>query len=829
MRIELLCCNMENPIGVTEPVFSWKIRDFEEPEQTAYRIVVTSLFGDCLWDSGKVISADSAHIEYNGKKLAENTKYFWEVEVFTSNGRYKSDKSYFITGLFEFSGINWITADSKINSPILYKKFELAEIGEYSTVNVCGLGFFELYINGKKVSEDLMNPVRTDYDRVEYRNLKYPYDNETVKRLYYLTYEVSSYLKEGTNTIAVWLGNGWYRQNSRLTEGTFDYGDELKMFLRFCSAGATFDADLSWKYISSPIVYDNIFYGEIYDGRIASTLSGGKAVLATTSPEGFLIPQLCPSECIVETIIPDRLDGSIYDAKACISGFAEFTFSGKAGDKVEIYYAEEINEDGTLNFVSTVGYEKCDRNQIQKDVYILNGNGEEKYAPRFVWHAYRYFKVESPADVKIKEVKAHYVCTSLKKRTKFECSNELLNSFYKMTLNTSLTNFHGCVPVDCAGRENLGYTCDGNLNSLTAMYNFDAKTTYEKWYDDILGAQNKKTGFVPHTAPFNGGGGGPAWGSAIAVIAWNMYLQYGNTQVLKKAKTAVLEWIRYLSHRKENGLIVREEEGSWCLGDWCMPSKYPWSEPHLDDIKTPNELVNTVYYIYCINIYLAITEILGQCPENWVIDEKNNSVLAVNSTFLDMEYAQGEQGSNVFPLIVDIVPKDREEDILGSLIKRIEKNGYTFDTGILGTKFVLQVLDKYGRNDIAAKMMLNTKYPSYGNMIANGATAVWETWEGNGAKSHEGLCSAGAWLFYGLAGLKPMGGYKEFVLKPHFTEELDYLDFELESEYGTIALNWKRTDNGIAIEVKVPFNTTAHVDLDGRCFELKAGTYKEVI
>ncbi len=826
MFTELFCCNNVNPMGITEPIFSWKVSDCEEKKQTAYQIIVQNTDNDIVWDSGKVNTDKSVYVKYDGIQLKENTKYFWYVTVFAEKQYMTSKKAYFITGMFDTTSLKWIAPQKDINAPFVYKVFELNNLHEYVTVNVCGLGFFELYINGKKVSEDLMNPVRTDYDDVEYKNLKYPYENITQKSVRYLTYEVSKYLQKGENILGVWLGNGWYRQNSRITEGIFDYGDKLKMFLKLVNSDEIIESDESWNYISSPILYDNIFYGEIYDGRITPDFNNGMPMHRVKAPTGSILPQICPSDRIIRTFSPEYIENGVYDIHACISGFTEIICTGNSGDKVEIYYAEALNEDGTLNFQSTVGYEECDRNQIQKDVYILKGIGEEKYTPRFVWHAFRYFKISAPESVEIKSVKSHYVCTVLGKRTQFNSSNELLNKIYEITLNTGLSNLHGCVPTDCNGRENLGYTCDGHLSAIMMMYNFNAETMYSKWVDDILASQNNKTGFVPHTAPFSGGGGGPAWGSAVAIVPWNLYTQYGNKEVLSKSKDGILKWIKYLVTRKEKGLITHEEEGSWCLGEWCLPSKDLWSEPHLDDIKIPHELVSTVYFIYCIDIYLKLMKILDENPELWIIQEREDAIRVINSTFLCEEYANGEQGSNVFPLYIDIVPDEDKANILESTIKRIKNNDYCFDTGTSGTRFLLDVLDKYGRNDIAIKMMLNTKYPSYGYMIEKGATSVWETWEGTGALNHEGLSSAGAWLFYGLAGIKPNGGYKEFSIKPFFADELDSLAVKLDCEYGEIGLDWERNADGIDVEIRIPFNTLAHIDLNGGCFDLVSGIYK---
>ena len=842
--ITMRCCDAAYPVGVTEPYFSWKVENCNDKKQIAYQLKIYSDDGqngdlncvELVWDSGKVISSDSTYIKPDSIKLKDNARYLWCVTVFTEKTRIESDISYFITGAVNLDDIIWISAEKGMNSPFIYKSFELNHVSEYATVNICGLGFFELYLNGKKVSGDFMNPVRTDYDSVVYKNLAYPYTKETKKRIYYLTYEVSKYLNRGRNHVVVWLGNGWYKQHGRITEGIFDYGDELKMFFQLINGNEKIMSDDTWRYSKSPIVYDNIFYGEVYDARINEDLlcrhrynKNDNFVRAVLAPSGKLEPQICPPERIINSYIPICVKNNVYDVGQCISGFAEIECSGNAGEKVEIFYSEELNDDKTLNFLSTVGYVESDKNQIQKDVYILKGDGDEVYAPRFVWHAFRYFEIVASKGVVIKGIRAHYVCTDIKPRAHFESSSSMLNSMHKICVNTQLSNIHGCVPMDCPHRERLGYTGDGQISSMSIMYNFDAHQFYRKWIGDIVDAQDIDSGFVPHTAPFNGGGGGPAWGSAIAVLPWNMYLLYGDRDILINCKNNIKKWILYLSAKKENNLITHEEVGSWCLGDWIMPSNYPWNEPHFDDIKIPAELVNTSYYIRCINIYIKILNVLGEKPDNWLLDEKMMSISAINETFLNDYYGSGEQGCDVFPLYLEIVPAEIEEKVFEHIIRNIVNKGFCFDTGMLGTDALFKVLDKNGRNDIALKMLLNTKYPSYGYFLKNGATSLWETWEGGGSKNHMGLSSFDAWLFYGLAGIKPddkLGGYKKFTLKPFIPEELAYLDVRFECEYGTILLAWKRSCDEIIVEIGIPFNTVADVNLNDYCFELEAGFYK---
>lgn len=829
MNIKPLCCGGERPLGILRPTFSWQVTDCADPEQIAYQITMKK--GETtLWDSGKIPSDQSVDVPYTGAPLEASTVYRWQVTVFTENASQTSPAAEFVTGLTDPKAVAWISPEPTLNAPILFHDFTVETIDPEAVVHVCGLGFFELYLNGKKVSDEWMNPVRTDYDAITYRNLAYPFTGETRKSTQYCTYRVADFLRPGKNTVALWLGNGWYRQHGRTVEGIFDYGDRLKCFLRLKNGAQIVETTPAWQCMDSPLQRDNLFYGETYDARISLTAPAKiYPVTEISPPAGRLDPQLCPPERSIEQIIPTQLSEKIYDAGRCHSGVVEFSCQGNPGDTVTLTFAERLSPDGDLDVTSTVGYVESDKTQIQQDTYILSGAGEESYCPRFVWHTFRYFRVEAPATVKITALKVHTVCTDVPLRAHFACSHAQLNTLHDLCINTHRANTHGCVPMDCPHRERLGYTGDGQATSLALMLHSDARQFYRKWVQDILDAQDLVTGFVPHTAPFHGGGGGPAWGSAIAIVPWNLYLQYGDRDLLRECFPAIRRWIGYLQAHTEGGLVTHEESGSWCLGDWVMPSKYPWSEPHLDEIKIPSELVNTAYFLICMEIYCKIATLLGETPEETILAQRKISADALNRAYLGDCYATGQQGCDIFPLWLNIVPEDHRDKIISHLIEGIVAREYCFDTGLLGTSLLFPLLARLGRNDIAVKMLLNPQYPSYGYMLQQGATALWETWEGNGAQTHTALTSFDGWFFYGLAGIQPeesAGGYKKFTLRPDFPPELDWLTTTLETPYGEIKVNWERKGETVALELTVPFNTRATLCLGTSTQVLTAGTYR---
>ncbi|MBQ3553146.1 MAG: family 78 glycoside hydrolase catalytic domain [Clostridia bacterium] len=830
MKIHQKCCDAVHPVGVVDPSFTWNIPECSGLYQTAYELWIYN--DEYSWSSGRIESNQSVRVCCEDLELENNKKYYWTVQIDTNDGIYKSEADWFITGLAREEELTWITADPAISSPLLRKEFVLETVPEYSVINVCGLGFFELYINGKKVSDDIMQPVRSDYDEIIYRNLPNEFNATTRKSVYYLSYEVSEYLVKGSNTIVLWLGNGWYREKARATiRGDFDYGNYLKALVKLTAGDITIHTDETWQYIESPIVHNNLFSGEIYDARkfvpafFQNGFVTGQFAKRIDVPKARLMPQLCPGERVIKTYHAKQIKTDIYDTGEVISGFAEIKLRGVAGEQIEIYYAENFDGD-RLDYTSTVGYVEDDINQIQKDVYILDDSGVQNYTPQFIWHTYRYIYIKHSSDVEILSVDSMFVCTAMEKRANVACSNETVNAIYKLYQNTVLSNLHGATPLDCPHRERLPYTGDGQLSANAAMSNYDAYETYKKWITDICDAQDLDSGFVPYTAPYSGGCGGHAWGSAVVTVPWHHYLQYGDKRILVQAVPHIEKWIAYLKdHKDERGFIDRHVEGSWCLGDWAMPSKFPWSDPKPEAIKIHPRLVNTVYYIYCLLLLKKMYDELGWMIPTSLDEEINESRLVLSKEYVYTDDVFDEQEADVYLLFSDVITGRKAEKTLEQLVEKIEKRGYTFNSGMVATELLFKVLDKANRNDVVLKMLTASEYPSFGYMLKNGATTLWETWEGTGARSHTAFTSIGAWYVYGLAGIQPDRGYQTFTVKPFLAESLSYVDASQDTEYGKICVRWKRSGKRISLDISVPFNTTATLVIGEEIRKLSCGEH----
>ena len=833
MRITLTCEQKRNPVCVSlTPVFGWTCERESAREgsvQLAYRIMVRDTQGVLCWDSGRVESDRCAFIPYGGEPLQSHSKYYWTTEVYTDGGVFQSDDAYFVTCISEGDWVaDWICEDRCRNAPVFTKEFELRHRIDTAYAYVCGLGYFELYINGKKVGDDYFVPNRTDYDKVRYENLKYPFHGVTKKVCNYLGYDVASYLRVGKNKVEILLGNGWYRQTERVVEGSFVY-DSLKTVFQLHCDGVVIKSDSTWRVRNSRITRNNIFYGETYAAN--ETDDGLYPVRIARPPIGVLKPQLAPADRVRETIRPTPLPNGVYDLGKNITGFVRIKVRGQAGDRVSIYYTEMLDQAGLPDFTSTVGYEPSDRMQIQKDEYILGSSDTEEYTPHFVWHGFRYFRIVSE-HAEILDAVGLYVAADAEKRGSFCCSSELLNQIHEIYVNAQISNMHGAVPSDCPHRERIGYTGDGQVSSLSAMYNYDTYNLYRKWIADIAGTQNEKTGFVAHTAPFNGGGGGPSWGSSIVIVPWNLYMQYGDPAILEENIDAIRKWIGYLKgNRNASGLVYREEEGSWCLGEWCLPTGKTWSEPQPEEIKVPNELVNSTVYIYCMQLYCKMLRILGRSDET-VQKDLQEAQDAVNRAYLTDFYSNGIQGCDVFPLFCGIVPEQHEKHVFEHVLTNLREHGNHFDTGMFGTRCLLYVLDRYDRNDVALEMLGQTDYPSYGNMVKQGATALWETWEGNGSQNHTALGGFDSWFYECLAGIRPVeehAGFGEFSVRPYFSDTLSYVHAELKTVYGILSVGWQRTAEGICLRVTVPFNTRGHIHLPHGTTDVGCGTYEYLL
>ena len=838
---KLICENLNNPLGIDRltPQLGWQLSSlFRNQKQTAYQILVSDSQSELknntgnFWDSGIVSSRESLNISYHGKALKSGLKLFWKVRVWDAAGNVSAwslvadwEMGYLTPSDWKARWIGTgedLLPDSVATfpAPFFRKSFNIDNDFTSARVRVCGLGFYELYLNGEIIGNQVLAPAQTNYDTRRLRKLIYFHDDQSRQRVLYNTFDVTNRLKLGENAIGMVLGNGWYNQRDRTAEGCLWYNTprlifQLEITFRDGSKKLVC-SDETWKVTTGPILHDGIFTGEVYDARKELTdwnkvgyndIDWQKATLVK-APAGQIRAQLAPPDRIIRNIQPQFLNKSapktfLFDAGEMISGWVSLKMHGQRGDTVRIRHIEELGRD-----------------YHQIDTYILKGADQEIYEPRFTWHAFRQIEVSGlNYQPKSDDLTIRVVNTDVTSAGSFECSNPLFNRIYENYLRTQLGNLHGSISSDCPHRERLGYTGDGQVAVESAILSFDMTSFYGKWFLDMEDARNHNTGYVPHTVPFGGGGGGPAWGSGFVIMPWTYYIYYGDQNILRTHYDGMKQWVEYLGTRCDSaGIVVREEPKGWCLGDWATPEK----------IKLSPELVNTCYYFHVTDLMAKVSKVLGNQSdqkyfETLAVTIKNN----INRKFYRKdsgEYLDGKQGANLFPLAFGITPEKERQRVFENVLKHLEQNKNHFDTGILATPLLLKVLTDSGRADLAYTVMNQRDFPGFGNyIIGKNATTLWENWDGASSHSHPMYGSVIAWFFNTLTGISPdpnFPGWQKFIIKPFTENELTYAWSTYNSVNGLISSSWEKVNGKLIFKVEIPVNTQAIIHFPCKKVEL---------
>lgn len=822
--VDLRCEYLKNPAGIDSrvPRLSWKLETIElKPErgirQTAYQVLVATnekLLEEGkadLWDSDKVESDQSLHIEYKGKTLETGKKYFWKVKTWTTAGNSWSQPASWTMGLLESGDwkAKWIGSptDEKIEpAPMFRKAFTLDRKIRRATAYICGLGYYELSLNGAKVGDHELDPKFTRYDR----------------RVLYVTYDVTDCVRDGGNAIGVMLGNGWYNYH---TLNAWDFEKApwrakpallLQLEVEYVDGTVqTVISDESWKYSTGPVRFDGFLCGETYDARLEKSGwaeagyddASWVPARVVDAPKGRLSAQMVQPIRVTEVIKPVKITQPkpgvyLYDIGQNIAGTVRLTVSGSAGTEVKLQYAELLHGDGTLNPGNINSF--CKTGEFQTDKYTLKGTGIETWQSRFMYHGFQYVQVTGfPGEPKLENIEALVMHTDMSGAGSFECSNELLNSIQHCTRWSYLNNFHGH-PTDCPNRERNGWTGDAHLAAETGLYNFDAATAYTQWMLDFRDEQ-RESGELPGIVPTGGWGyrwgNGPAWDSAYVLIPWYLYRYCGDERILDEHYENLKRYVDYLTTKAKDGIV------GIGLGDWCPAGT-----------QTPTEVTSTGYYYIDAVIVSRMAGILGKkddCAKYAALAEGIKK--AFNSKFLNrqnMQYANGSQTALSCAMYQGLVEPADVDAVMSNLVSNVASHNDHLDCGILGTKYLLHALTDSGRADLAYRITTQTTYPGWGHWIRQGATTLWENWNGGGTHNHIMFGDVSAWFFGALGGIQPDdsgSGFKRIKIRPYPAEGLTWVKCHHDSMYGRIVSNWKRDDLKLTIEVVIPPNTTATV------------------
>jgi len=822
---DLRCEYLSNPLGVdvAQPRLSWKLQSrWRGQRQTAYQILVAGsekmLKEDRadLWDSGKVTSDQSVHVVYAGRPLASRTPCYWKVRVWDADGKTSpfSEVGTWDMGLLTPQDwkAQWISAPGRDEdkgpqpAPLFRKSFLLSETPVSARVYICGLGYHELRLNGQKVGDHVLDPAFTRYDR----------------RALYVVHDVTSQLKKGQNALGVILGNGWYNMHTRCV-WDFDKAPWRDRPVLRCQLEMTFAdgstkvvaSDATWRVSTGPIVFDSIRNGETYDARleIPNWDAGGfddtnwPLAQVDAGPKGELRSQMMPPIKVTQTLRSAKITEPkpgvyVFDVGQNLAGWARLKVSGPAGTEVVMRYGERLNEDGTLDQREIGQHIKTGKPQT--DTYILKGQGTEIWEPRFVYHGFQYVEVTGlPGKASLDMLEARVVHTAFDKAGSFECSNELFNRIQRNTLWSYVSNFHG-YPTDCPHREKNGWTGDAHLAAETGLYNFDSAAAYAKWINDLYDEQ-RDSGELPGIVPTSGWGyawgNGPAWDSAYVLIPWYLYQYNGDTRVLAEHYERHKRYVDYLTSKAQNGIV------SIGLGDW-VPAKS----------KTPEKVTSTGYYYRDAVIVSKTAARLGKTEEARKYEDLADGIRdAFNREFFNKDtglYAGGTQTAMSCALTHGLVPPQEQERVLNNLVAMIKENDGFLAAGILGTKYLIDCLTAGGRADVVYGMATKTTYPSWGRWLEEGATTLWEQWDGEASRNHIMFGHISAWFYQVLGGIRldpDAVGFKRFVIKPQLLGDVRWAKAEYESMYGTIRSNWEIRGGRFILKIAVPVNTTATV------------------
>ncbi len=822
---DLRCEYLENPLRIdaVNPRLFWKM---EKPGrgamQIAYRIQAASsaelLAKDSadLWDSGVVESDRSIQIEYSGKPLKSGDEVFWRVKIWDEN---RVESPWSETARWEMGIMNpqewqaqwtgapasFLTGELKNASPLFRKKFTVSGKIKKARAYISGLGYYELYLNGEKMGDHVLSPNQTNFDRRQQEKWSDARIGNMKTTVLYETHDITSALKEGENVAGVILGNGWYLQADRPDDPQYLY-DLPRMLAQIkidYEDGRTewILSDDSWKTAVSPIIYNGLHSGEIYDARMEQNGwnepdfddSAWENAEPVRPPTGVLKAQISPPDRVTQTIKPvsvSQPEKGIYryDLGRMISGWARIRISGEKGTKIKLVFTEE--------FGPTYG---------QTDTYILKGEGEETWEPRFTWHAFRYVDVfGSPQELTLENLEGRVVNTDVSQAGTFECSNELFNQILENYRHTQLGNMHGGVPSDCPHRERRGYTGDGQISARSAIYSFNMAPFYTKWIGDIGDAQNQVNGYVPNTTPYDDGGGGTPWGAAYVIIPWYMYQYYGDISILKSHYNGMKHWIDFMENSLDKrGILVNQG-----LGEWVPP----------DIVEIHSDYVNTCYYFWCCKLMTQVAEVLNQREDKTRFESLAKKAASdMYNVYFNKEksvFSVGRQGANAYPLGFGFAGDDSKKTLFDKLVENVESNNLHFDTGILGTPLLLEVLTESGRVDLAYTLMNQRDYPSFGYMIEKGATTIWETFQGDVSHSHPMFGSVTQWFYQHLGGIVPdpsQPGFKHTIIRPYPVSGLEFAKTSYPSLYGEIKTSWNFSGDDFNLDVSVPANTTATV------------------
>ncbi|MEO7211773.1 family 78 glycoside hydrolase catalytic domain [Mucilaginibacter sp.] len=849
---EVRCDYRKQPLGTDnpQPKLQWILQSTQRNcVQKAYRVIVaddSALIAKNMgnvWDTRKVNSAQSIQISYAGKKLAAAKTYYWKVMVWDNYGKMSawSRAAKWQMGLLkptDWKGAQWIGYDKMPDSlhivpatdnpgdkrwntgkdilPLMRKEFKLGKNVKKATIFVTGLGQFELNINGKKVGDHFLDPGWTQYS----------------KHALYVTFDITNNLKKGSNVLGVMLGNGFYfvpGERYRKLKGAYGFPKMICRTLIQYADGTEQNivSDNTWKTAPGPVTFSSVYGGEDYDANLTQTGwdkpgfddSKFKNVVIVDGPPSLESQQEEPLKIFdrfgVKSVTQPKPGVWVYDMGQNASGIPMIAVKGKRGAVVKLTPAELIDDKGFV-LQAPVGAPVYFN-------YTLKGEGVEKWHPQFMYYGFRYIQVEgaSPADeVKdgqpvITEIKSLHTRNSAATIGSFSCSNDLFNKTFKL-IDWAIRSNTSSIFTDCPHREKLGWLEEAHLVGSSIRYNYDIASLCRKIIRDMMNSQTSE-GLIPDIAPEYTQFGGPfrdspEWGSNSIIMPYYVYQWYGDKQVLEESYSMMARYAAYLEKKSKNHILY------FGLGDWydIGPRDLGPSQ------QTPVGITSTAIYYYDLTLLTKIARILGKTE-----DEKAYEALGIkvresfNKTFYNAEkgqYGTGSQAANAMAVYMGLVEDANKSKVIDMLVKDIRAHNNGITAGDIGYRYLLRVLDDAGRSDVIFDMNSRSDVPGYGYQLAQGATALTESWAGNriSSNNHFMLGHLMEWFYSGLGGIRAnssANAFQKIIIRPEVVGDVTQTKASFESPYGTVSNEWNKRDGLFVMMVNIPVNATAVVYL----------------
>lgn len=825
---DLRCEYLVDPLGLDErePRLSWRIESTRRgARQLAYQVLVASSReelnrdrGD-LWDSGRVESPETSAIDYRGAALRSGQVAWWKIRAWDESGAasgWSASARWEMALLDEkewqgsWIGLNADTGPQPL--PLLRQGFSLPAPVKRARAYVTGLGYYELRLNGRRVGDHVLAPGYTRYDR----------------RVLFETYDVTALLRRGDNVVGALLGNGWYNVQ---TATAWDFNTapwraspRFRLELRIELADGRevrVASGPDWKVTAGPITFSSIFGGETYDARREQP--GWDApgfddrrwqpAEVLPAPKGRLVAQAMPPIRRIRTIQPVRVSEPrpgtlVYDFGESLAGVAELRVRGQAGEPVVLKYGEQLAADGTLErgAIGAHVWRKGKEQAFQQDTYLPRGEGEERWHARFTYHGFRYVEVTGLAGGDRGSLQAHVLHSDVPSVGQFSSSNEILNRTWENARRSYTNNLHG-IFTDCPHREKNGWTGDTHLACEFGLLNYGAVPIYEKWINDVADEQ-RPDGDIPGIVPTPGWGYtrdvGPAWQAAYLLVPQYVYLYYGDARMLRRHYEGHRRYVDWLTAQKAKAGIVSNG-----IGDWLFYKT-----------ETPAALTSTAYYYSCVQIVARSAELLGRAEDAARYQRLAAEVRqAFNGKFLDPQtgrYATGSQTAQAGAIFQGLVAEGDKPAATARLLDAVAAANGHVDTGLLGARYVPRVLTEQGHAEVAYRMVTKETLPGWGYWVKQGASTLWEYWDGRGSRDHPMYADVAAWFVNDLAGIAPdpaVPGFRQFVVKPHPVDDLRHAEASYDSVRGRIESRWRNGPDGFRLEVHVPANTSAVVSL----------------